>query len=122
MLATSRPVALPSEKGNAMSVLLNRQPSSKVNPVHGSCRWVVPIAETGAGALAIRRGRRASLSEVVAFREGGALVGFRLQNVTGSREALYDVDLRAEPWTCDCPDATFHPERPGGCKHVAALR
>jgi hypothetical protein len=22
---------------------------------------------------------------------------------------------------CDCPDHTFHPERPGGCKHMRAL-
>jgi uncharacterized Zn finger protein len=42
--------------------------------------------------------------------------------VTGGREALYDVDVRVEPWTCDCPDATFHAERPGGCKHVLALK
>jgi hypothetical protein len=23
---------------------------------------------------------------------------------------------------CDCPDATYRPDRPGGCKHVVALR
>jgi hypothetical protein len=32
------------------------------------------------------------------------------------------VNTESDPWTGDCPDATFHPERPGGCKHVAALR
>jgi hypothetical protein len=36
---------------------------------------------------------------------------------------LYDVDCeQAWGWQCDCPDATFRPERPGGCKHVRALR
>jgi hypothetical protein len=36
--------------------------------------------------------------------------------------ASYDICTHEQPWKCDCPDATFHPERPGGCKHVAALR
>jgi CheY-like chemotaxis protein len=69
-----------------------------------------------------RRGRQAALYEVVAFREHGAVVGYRLQKVTAGPEALYDVDVRTDPWTCDCPDATFCPERPGGCKHVLALK
>jgi hypothetical protein len=105
-----------------MSVLLNRQPQSKAKPASGTCRWVLPLGETGAGVLEIRNGRQAALYEVVAFREHGAIVGYRLQKVTGGREALYDIDTRVEPWRCDCPDATFHPERPGGCKHVLALK
>ena len=105
-----------------MSLLHNRQPQPKVNPVHGACRWVVPLGDVGAGVLEIRKGGRADLYEVVAFREAGALVGFRLQKTTGGKEGLYDIDCRTEPWTCDCPDATFHPERPGGCKHVLALK
>ena len=106
-----------------MSLLANRQPQAKSEPVHGSCRWVVPLGpESGAGVLEIRRGPTADLYEVVAFREAGILVGFRLNKVTGGKEALYDSDTRTEPWTCDCPDATFHPERPGGCKHVLALQ
>jgi hypothetical protein len=106
-----------------MSVLLNRQPQSKAKPASGTCRWVLPLGETGAGALEIHRGRYAALYEVVAFREQGAVVGYRLQKVTGGREALYDVDVRVEPWTCDCPDAVYRgAERPGGCKHVLALK
>jgi hypothetical protein len=46
-------------------------------------------------------------------------VGYRLEK--GDR-TTYDVNTEAETWTCDWPDATFHPERPGGCKHIAALR
>ena len=49
-----------------MSVLLNRQPQAKAKPVSGTCRWVVPLGETGAGALEIRRGRQAALYEIVA--------------------------------------------------------
>jgi hypothetical protein len=105
-----------------MRILANRQPQAKTEPVHGSCRWVVPLGDAGAGAREIHNGGRVDLYEVVAFREAGALVGFRLQKVTGGKEALYDIDARPELWTCDCPDATFHPERPGGCKPLSALK
>jgi hypothetical protein len=46
-------------------------------------------------------------------------VGYRLEK---DDRTSYDVNTEGEVWTCDCPDATFHPERPGGCKHAAALR
>jgi hypothetical protein len=37
----------------------------------------------------------------------------------GSRER-YVITLADEQ--CDCPDATYRPDRPGGCKHCVALR
>jgi hypothetical protein len=49
----------------------------------------------------------------------GERTGYRLEKLDG---AVYDIDATAPQWRCDCPDATYHPERPGGCKHVAALR
>ena len=105
-----------------MSILRNRQ--AETQPVHGSCRWVVPLGEeSGAGVLEIHRGHLTDLYEVVAFREDGVIVGFRLNKVTGGKEAFYDIDTRPSwGWSCDCPDATFHPERPGGCKHIRALQ
>jgi hypothetical protein len=36
-----------------MSLLTNRQPQAKTRPATGTCRWVVPIGETGTGVLAI---------------------------------------------------------------------
>src|SRR5262245_59553236 len=33
-----------------------------------------------------------------------------------------DTNTRWGQWQCDCADATYRGERPGGCKHVAALR
>ncbi len=36
---------------------------------------------------------------------------------------MYDVALGADGVVrCDCGDGVFHPERPGGCKHIVALR
>ncbi len=53
-----------------------------------------------------------------AIFEGANCIGFRLM-AFGSGE-VYDLprDLRS----CDCADNTFKPERPGGCRHMAALK
>ncbi len=49
---------------------------------------------------------------------GDICTGFQLTKF-GTGE-VYDIprDLSS----CDCPDHTYRPERPGGCKHMAALR
>ena len=55
--------------------------------------------------------------EILPVYDGEALAGYRLLKADG---AMYDLpgDLSG----CDCPDATYHPERPGGCKHQQAMR
>jgi hypothetical protein len=81
------------------------------------CRWLrQPDGEQADGLLEIN----GQTYELLPLRDGTALVGYRLRKPDGT---LYDVGI-VDPhgWTCDCPDATFHPERPGGCKHAAALR
>jgi hypothetical protein len=47
--------------------------------------------------------------------------GYQLVKDDGT---VYHIDLHARwgGWDCDCPDSTFRPDRPGSCKHVAALR
>jgi hypothetical protein len=99
-----------------MSLLLNRQAKAKTCPASGKCRWVVPIGQTGAGVLAINGTKYV----VTVLRDQNRVLGYRLTKP--SDMASYDVCVLGQPWKCDCPDATFHPERPGGCKHVAALR
>jgi hypothetical protein len=74
----------------------------------------------GAAVLSITdqatRGEQAYWTAAV--YDGGACVGFRLRKL-GSGE-VYDLprDLSA----CDCGDRTFRPQRPGSCRHMAALR
>ena len=50
------------------------------------------------------------------------LVGYRLTNRASGK--VYDVEITADAWRCDCPD--FIHRRDGkdakGCKHVAGLR
>jgi hypothetical protein len=49
---------------------------------------------------------------------GDRCTGFRLTKF-GTGEVY---DLPRDLSSCDCPDHTFRPERPGGCKHMQALR
>ena len=49
---------------------------------------------------------------------GDRCVGFRLTAFVSGE--VYD--LPRDLSSCDCPDRTFKSERPGGCRHMAALR
>ncbi len=94
-----------------------RNPSKTGNatrPASGVCRWLTrPYAQHAAGVLAIN----GTAYEVLPVYDGELLAGFRLLKADG---AMYD--LPADLSRCDCPDHTFHPERPGGCKHMGAMR
>ena len=53
-----------------------------------------------------------------ALYDGDRCTGFRLTKFgTGD---VYDVPRSLD--ACTCGDGTYRPERPGGCKHQAALR
>ncbi|HJT79460.1 MAG TPA: hypothetical protein VJ739_19850 [Gemmataceae bacterium] len=83
-------------------------------PAHGVCRWITkPNAERAGGVLAIN----GTAYEVLPVYDGEALAGYRLLKADG---AMYD--LPADLSGCDCPDHCYHPERPGGCKHMGAMR
>src|SRR5262245_42311987 len=99
-----------------MSVLHNRQGTSKLRPASGRCRWVLPIGEADTGVLNIN----GTNYTVTVLRGQSGVEGYRLVKADGT--TTYDIGATEQRWTCDCPDATFHPERPGGCKHVSALR
>jgi hypothetical protein len=80
----------------------------------GLCRWLTkPNADHAGGVLQINGTRY----EVLPLFDDQARVGYRLLKADGT---MYD--LTADLSGCDCPDHTFHPERPGGCKHMQALR
>src|SRR5262249_28644207 len=86
-------------------------------PVSGFCRCLTrPDAQHAGGVLEIN----GTPYEVLPLYDDEVRVGYRLLKADGT---MYDVGTaEAHGWTCDCPDATFHPERPGGCKHVKALQ
>jgi hypothetical protein len=86
-------------------------------PAHGMARWLRrPNCRREGGLLEINR----VTYEVHPLYDGDAHVGFRL--LKAGTATMYDVDTTRVPWRCDCPDAVYNPERPGGCKHVSSLR
>jgi hypothetical protein len=105
-----------------------RRPHTATRPITGSCRWnlrpVLPTADdlNGlSGLLAVATEDRTTeylvtpLADRVA--DGAVLRGW---SMTKSDGTVYHLDA-AEGLRCDCPDHTFHPERPGGCRHMRAL-
>jgi hypothetical protein len=82
-------------------------------PATGMARWLTkPNADHAGGVLQIN----GTGYEVLPLFDDQSRVGYRLLKADG---AMYD--LTADLTFCDCPDHTFHPERPGGCKHKRAL-
>lgn len=100
-----------------------------LNPVVVTGRWLQPAsapcalsAEGYPGVLLIDQAPYlASIVGALPPTGEPVLHGWRLVKADGT---VYDIDCRTAwgQWQCDCPDATYRGERPGGCKHVAALR
>src|SRR5262249_28033240 len=91
-----------------------------LKPVSGTCRWVefigadrntpdVGLAEINGQRYAVGRGRDGTYYTLLA-------VGSEADG-PDARYYHRPADLSG----CDCPDATFRPDRPGGCKHRRAL-
>jgi hypothetical protein len=90
-----------------MNATKSRQP---VKAVHGSCRWLRRIGDGDT---------KSGLLEINGQFYGVIVIDGGYQIVKPDR-TVYHID--GELWVCDCPDATYRSERPGGCKHVAALK
>jgi hypothetical protein len=101
------------------------RPYQATRPVTGCCRWAVqPGTGRNAhpGVLVVTTEDARGVANVGTFvvrelRDGGRLTGYRLEKPDGTA-----YDLPADLSSCDCPDATQHPERPGGCRHQKAMR
>ena len=90
------------------------KPRPATRPASGLCRWLSkPNAERAGGVLQVN----GTAYEVLPLFDGETFAGYRLLKADG---AMYDLPLDLSSW--DCPDHTSHPERPGGCKHMAALK
>jgi hypothetical protein len=91
-------------------------------PATGSCRWAVQPTESHPGCLVLttpdkRTGKPVSQAYLVSpVLDDGRLIGWSLRKTDGT---VYD--LPADLSSCDCADNSFHPERPGGCRHMKAL-
>ncbi len=93
----------------------------KLEPISGKCRWVggipSPAALDNGDALLLitPEGKEPAVYHVQCF-DGN----YRLSKA-GVDEAVYDLERTGNGFRCNCADATFCEERPGGCKHAKAL-
>src|SRR5262245_15397074 len=97
-----------------------RKTARATRPAGGSCRWAVqPTSGLNGhpGCLIIANGNGEEAYLVTENADGRLLLGWQLRKADGTT-----YDLPADLSGCDCPDHTYHPERPGGCKHIQALR
>lgn len=85
-----------------------------LRPATGKVRVLRPVGTVNdrAGEIAI---------EGKAYYLALTGTGYRLHGYDARAQAptLYDLPLSLD--SCDCPDATYNAERPGGCKHRRAL-
>src|SRR5262249_40074872 len=90
------------------------KPRKQVKPAHGTVRVLRPIGAVNptTGEIAIN-GRAYYLTRHA--------TGYRLTGYDPRERQATVYDLPADFSSCDCPDATYHPERAGGCKHRKAL-
>jgi hypothetical protein len=76
----------------------------------------------GSAVLSITAGDATDADEAaywcVAVFDGDRCVAFRLVKFGTSEQYDLPRDLSA----CDCPDRVYRPERPGGCRHMQAMR
>jgi hypothetical protein len=102
------------------------RPRKPLSPVSVTARFVGGATRQdvldGAAVLSILSGddtdRDESAYWVRAIFEADVCTGFRLTKF-GTGE-VYDLPRNLAG--CDCPDHTYKPERPGGCKHMVALK
>jgi len=76
---------------------------------------------SGSAILEIRDARGEALYWVEARLDGRRIVGATLQKFATGDHHYVHLDGRDAP-SCSCEDATYRPDRPGGCRHVNALR
>jgi hypothetical protein len=92
-----------------------------VQPVSVSPRWLRNNLHEPDGQSLVEINGTAYWLTVL--RDGDHIVGYRLEKLASGRVA-YDVDVTAEPWTCECGDYLHRRagKDPNGCKHCAGLR
>ncbi len=96
-----------------MHATTSRKPR-QLTPATGSVQVLRPVGQVNAttGEIAIN-GKPYYLARLEH--------GYRLTGYDSLHQQVTAYDLPLDLSGCDCPDATFRTERPGGCKHRKAL-
>ncbi len=85
-----------------------------VNPVAGSVKLVRPFGEVNDDTAEV-------LINEKPYYLTRTETGYRLTGYDSRKGKVTTYDLPADLSSCDCPDATWRPQREGGCKHRKAL-
>ena len=92
-------------------------------PVQGTVKLLLPVGtvndRTGKVLIVAETLRGPVTTECYLELTG---CGYRLTGWDAQAGAVKVYDLPLTLDSCDCPDATYASERPGGCKHQKALR
>lgn len=82
-----------------------------------------PVRGSVLASVRIRTDKGAVSEFGVSFPKPDPAVAVAAVRLVKDDGEIYDVALGTDGLVrCDCADGTFHPERPGGCKHIVALR
>jgi glycine/D-amino acid oxidase-like deaminating enzyme len=97
-----------------MSTITATRTVRQLQPVTGSVKVLRPIGDVNdkAGEITI---------DGKAYYLTRPDNNFRLTGYDHRKQQVTTYDLPADLSSCDCPDATYRGERPGGCKHRKAL-
>jgi hypothetical protein len=89
-------------------------------PVTGSFVGGPPSAHDllhGVAVLEVLRPEDSDYYWTAVVADAGRVVGYQLAHFGTGTVYFLPADLSE----CDCPDRTYRPERPGGCKHMRGL-
>lgn len=115
----------PAPGARTPAVRKARKPLEPVNP---DVELQAYSHENGLGVLRID-GKRYAIGRIK--DDAGRTIGMRLIRPLDPKEPDHDGDglkrlavdfTDPHGWSCSCEDATYRPDRPGGCRHVVALR
>jgi hypothetical protein len=87
-------------------------------PVHGSARLLQAIGTVGP---VCNRVGEVSIDGKAYFCRCTA-TAYQLFGFDQKKGEPTHYDLPLDCSSCDCPDQTYRADRPGGCKHMAAMR
>jgi hypothetical protein len=115
---SSLPAPRPAPNGSR-----HRKPQLPVQLLRVTCEAGLADLIAGHAVLAITTGDDSDCDTRVYWlradvAHSGKIVSFEL--TTFAKGAKYE--LPADLASCSCPDGIYREERPGGCKHAAALR
>lgn len=94
-----------------------------LEPISGTVKLLRPVGDVNdrtGEILIIAQTKRGPVESQLYLTYTGS--GYRLTGWDSEANAVKVYDLPLDLSSCDCPDHTYCPERPQGCKHQKSIR